>query len=337
MIAADHPDRGGGKALARLRRRRYSPPSPRDDLAALFEPGDLVVANDAATLPASLSGTHAPDRRADRSPPRRLDQTRRPDALHRGRLRRRRPPHAHRGSSASACPLTGDRLALGPLDRDRRALLGHPAPRRASLPGTADAIWAGLAHHGRPIQYAHVPEPLALWDVWTTIAAPPGRLRGALGRLRARLANARRMALARRRLRHPHPRRRNFLHRRRGARRRAALRRALPHPAGDRRPRSLARGRAAEKSSRSARPSSARSKPRRSGRKGRTPATASRTGRIGPDTEIAIVDAILSGVHQAGESHFELLRAFADDATLDAMRRSSKHTAIARTSSAIPS
>ena len=30
-----------------------------------------------------------------------------------------------------------------------------------------------------------------------------------------------------------------------------------------------------------------------------------------------VVDAILTGVHQPGESHFELLRAFADDAALD--------------------
>jgi hypothetical protein len=29
------------------------------------------------------------------------------------------------------------------------------------------------------------------------------------------------------------------------------------------------------------------------------------------------VDAILTGVHQPGESHFELLRAFANDALLD--------------------
>jgi S-adenosylmethionine:tRNA ribosyltransferase-isomerase len=39
--------------------------------------------------------------------------------------------------------------------------------------GTPAAIWAGLARHGRPVQYAHVPEPLALWDVWTAIAGPP--------------------------------------------------------------------------------------------------------------------------------------------------------------------
>src|SRR5678815_4068112 len=43
------------------------------------------------------------------------------------------------------------------------------------------------------------------------------------------------------------------------------------------------------------------------------------TGRIGPKTKPRIVDAILTGVHQPGESHYELLRAFADDATLAAM------------------
>jgi S-adenosylmethionine:tRNA ribosyltransferase-isomerase len=39
--------------------------------------------------------------------------------------------------------------------------------------GRRNAIWAGLASHGKPIQYAYVPAPLALWDVWTPIAGPP--------------------------------------------------------------------------------------------------------------------------------------------------------------------
>jgi hypothetical protein len=37
---------------------------PRTALASLFDPGDLVVANDAATLPASLRGTHRPSSEA---------------------------------------------------------------------------------------------------------------------------------------------------------------------------------------------------------------------------------------------------------------------------------
>ncbi|MER9470705.1 S-adenosylmethionine:tRNA ribosyltransferase-isomerase, partial [Mesorhizobium sp. M0482] len=40
------------------------------------------------------------------------------------------------------------------------------------------------------------------------------------------------------------------------------------------------------------------------------------TGRIARGTRLRVVDAILTGVHQPGESHFELLRAFADDALL---------------------
>ena len=37
---------------------------PRTRLAYHFSPGDLVVANDAATLPASLDGIHEPTGRA---------------------------------------------------------------------------------------------------------------------------------------------------------------------------------------------------------------------------------------------------------------------------------
>ena len=40
-------------------------------------------------------------------------------------------------------------------------------------------------------------------------------------------------------------------------------------------------------------------------------------GRIGPDTHIGVVDAVLTGVHAPGESHFQLLRAFTDDTALD--------------------
>ncbi len=43
------------------------------------------------------------------------------------------------------------------------------------------------------------------------------------------------------------------------------------------------------------------------------------TQRIGPHTLLRVVDAIVSGVHVPGESHYELLRAFADDAALKEM------------------
>ena len=40
------------------------------------------------------------------------------------------------------------------------------------------------------------------------------------------------------------------------------------------------------------------------------------TQRIGAETGLRVVDAILSGIHEPGTSHYELLRAFTDDATL---------------------
>jgi S-adenosylmethionine:tRNA ribosyltransferase-isomerase len=42
------------------------------------------------------------------------------------------------------------------------------------------------------------------------------------------------------------------------------------------------------------------------------------TNRIGRDTPLRVVDAILSGVHEVGTSHFELLRAFAPDDIIQA-------------------
>ena len=45
------------------------------------------------------------------------------------------------------------------------------------------------------------------------------------------------------------------------------------------------------------------------------------TGRIGPGTWLRVADAIVSGTHEAGTSHYELLRAFQDDTTLSAMAR----------------
>lgn len=40
------------------------------------------------------------------------------------------------------------------------------------------------------------------------------------------------------------------------------------------------------------------------------------TERIGPASCLQVVDAILSGTHEPGTSHYELLRAFTSDATL---------------------
>jgi S-adenosylmethionine:tRNA ribosyltransferase-isomerase len=43
------------------------------------------------------------------------------------------------------------------------------------------------------------------------------------------------------------------------------------------------------------------------------------TQRIGPQTSLRVVDAIVSGVHEPGSSHYELLRAFQTDDVLKEM------------------
>jgi S-adenosylmethionine:tRNA ribosyltransferase-isomerase len=149
--------------------------APRTALPYLLRAGDLLVANDAATLPASLQGLHLPSgetievRLAGRRSLA-VDEVHDFTAVlfgegdHRTRTEDRPPPPPLRA---------GDRLALGPLRAQVRRLLGHPRLVALRFEGTPDAIWAGLARHGRPVQYAHVPQPLALWDVWTSVAALP--------------------------------------------------------------------------------------------------------------------------------------------------------------------
>jgi S-adenosylmethionine:tRNA ribosyltransferase-isomerase len=156
-------------------RRRHFRHWPRSRLVDLFRPGDLVIANDAATLPASLSGIHL---RSGRVIEVRLagryslaaDGIRHSIALVFGagdfRIRtedRQQPPELK----------TGDQLALGPLRATVEGIPGHPRLVQLVFDGSPNEIWEGLARHGRPIQYSHVRTPLALWDVWTPIAGPP--------------------------------------------------------------------------------------------------------------------------------------------------------------------
>lgn len=147
----------------------------RVDLVDFLRAGDLVIANDAATLPASLSGYHAPSGGAVEV-----------------RLAGRRSlspqdvecfsavvfgagdfhtPTEHRPPPPPLA--SGDRLVLGPLRATVTRLLGHSRLVSLRFEGPPDDIWSGIARHGRPLQYAHIATPLALWDVWTVIAGSP--------------------------------------------------------------------------------------------------------------------------------------------------------------------
>jgi S-adenosylmethionine:tRNA ribosyltransferase-isomerase len=314
MIADDRSDRRAARLFV-VEADGSMRDLPRTRLATLFDPGDLVVANDAATLPASLHGTHVPSGEAieirlagwlSLPDPTRFVAIAFGSGDHRTHTEDRLPPPALS---------TGDRLRLGPLEAVVERLLDHPRLLELCFPGNRAAVLAGMAQHGRPIQYAHVPEPLALWDVWTKIAARPFAFE----------APSAGFALDWRTLQ--------------AWRRRDVGFAALTHAAGvsstgdpaldsrlpfdepyripERTAAHVARAKLSGSSiiaigTSVVRALEAAGNPDGSVRAGNGTAT----GRIARGTPLRVVDAILTGVHQAGESHFELLRAFADDALL---------------------
>ena len=319
MIAASLPQQRawGGKLLVADRTGRLHHWS-RGDVASLFQAGDLVVANDAATMPASLAGRHVrTGRRIEVRLAGResldLDRVTRFAAVlfglgdFRMRTEDRPPPPA---------VTPGDRLALGPLQATiARRLRDHPRLVELEFEGLPGAIWEGLARYGRPIQYAHVAQPLVLWDTWTAIAGPPvafeppsagfaldWRVLASMRRAGTRFATVTHAAglsstgdpLLDALLPFDEPYRipertaREIFHAHAEGRRVVAIGttvvRALEHAA--------------------ARDGIVR------------PGEGLATQRLGPSTRLRIVDAILSGTHERGSSHYELLHAFADDATL---------------------
>jgi S-adenosylmethionine:tRNA ribosyltransferase-isomerase len=287
-------------------------------LSATFRSGDLIVANDAATLPASLAGAHS--RSGGPIEIRLAGWISLGDPTRFVAIAFGAGDYRTRTEERPAPPrlLPGDRLALGPLTATIERLLDHPRLIALRFLEGREAILAGLARHGRPIQYAHVPDPLALWDVWTRIAAEPIAFEPPSAGFVldwSLLAAWRRREVGFATLTHAagisstgDP----------------ALDRLLPFDEPYRIPERTAAAiaRAKAKGGRiiavgttvvRALEAAAHAEGVVEARDGVA------SGRITRATKLRVADAILSGVHQPGESHFELLRAFADDKTLDRM------------------
>ncbi|HET6896749.1 MAG TPA: S-adenosylmethionine:tRNA ribosyltransferase-isomerase [Vicinamibacteria bacterium] len=147
------------------------------DLPSRLRAGDLLVVNDAATLPASLQA-HA----ADGAP-----------------VEVRLLGPAEEGQWVAAVLGAGnwrwrteDRPAPPTLPVGStltfRAASDEPAPLRATVVGISevsprllrltfdrqgDALWSAVYRRGRPVQYSYVRAPLALWHVQTAYASRP--------------------------------------------------------------------------------------------------------------------------------------------------------------------
>jgi S-adenosylmethionine:tRNA ribosyltransferase-isomerase len=283
------------------------------DLGAMLGAGDVLVVNDAATLPASLRATTASGgdielRLAGRS----ADESFWAAVLGEGTWR---TPTEHRPRPPLLRP--GDALRFGDdLAATVLAISEISANLvRVRFDATGAALWQKLYRHGRVVQYAHVSGELDLWHVQTPWAARPwafempsaGRplawaLMGELRRAGVRLASVTHAAGL-------------------SATGDPAIDAALPLPERYEIPeRTVATIEAA----------------RRIG--GRVVAVGTSVVRalegsfvdrgglvagsgetdvlLGPGTPRHIVDALLTGIHEPGSSHASLLGAFAPEDTL---------------------
>ena len=291
---------------------------PRSAFVDFLQPNDLVIANDAATMPASLSGVHQESgkaievRLAGRPSLDPADVSRFSAVVfgegdfHMRTEDRPLPP-----------PLqVGDVLVLGPLRATVEGTLKHPRLVCLHFEGTADEVWAGLARHGKPIQYSHLQTGLDVWDVWTRIAGAPVAFEppsagfvldwhvvSAIREHNASFATITHAAGI-------------------SSTGDEELDRLLPFDEPYNIPEATVRAIARARQQggriiavgttvvRALEDAAAEDGQLRSG-------AGMAKGKIGPATRLRVVDAILSGTHEPGTSHYELLRAFLADSTLE--------------------
>src|SRR5690606_30985693 len=139
-----------------------------EELPEQLAPGDLLVVNDAFTWPASLEARTADGRRVEIRLAGDVDGARTFLAITLGDGDHTVPTEA-RGAPPALAP--GDVLALAGGGGEVTVVAVDPAEPtlvtiRFEAPSRRD-VAARILRAGRPVQYAHVAEPLALWDVQT--------------------------------------------------------------------------------------------------------------------------------------------------------------------------
>jgi len=170
--AASAPRARGERRLLLLDRATGSVGDAQlDELPTLVRPGDLFVVNDAATLPASLPARAPSGAPMEVRLVRARDDGRRWQAVALGagdwRTPTERRPAPERLEAGARIEIAGLPATVTALSRTSVRLF------ELRFENEADEVWAAIYRRGRPIQYAHVPEPLALWSVQTAYAARP--------------------------------------------------------------------------------------------------------------------------------------------------------------------
>jgi S-adenosylmethionine:tRNA ribosyltransferase-isomerase len=216
----------------------------------------------------------------------------------------------------------GSEIAFGPGLAARVTSVSPVSPRLVTLRFSAagSTLWSAFYRLGRPVQYSYLRAPLALWDVQTFFAGRPWAFEPASAGL---ALSARVMD---------------------GLRDAGVVIASVTHAAGLSSTGDPAIDAALPLRERYDVPAAtadavhaARAGGRRviaigttvvralEGATAETGALRARTGwtdiRIGPAQRPRVVDALLTGLHQQGETHFELLRAFVADGALEAALR----------------
>ena len=293
-------------ALGTVRDRRMA------ELPELLKPGDVLVVNDAATLPASLPtrvfGAGAEIRLLeDLGDGQWMAVLFGPGDWRTRTESRSAPPLVREGQSVVVAGLDATVIRVSPISPRLVQLEFHTG---------ADAFWNAVYRHGRPVQYAHVAAELPLWHVQTSYAGRPWAVE---------------MPSAGR------PLRWSLLLQ---LRRQGVFVVSVTHAAGLSSTGDAALDGALPLSEHfeiSQATSEAISQAKASGGRvvavgttvvralegsfaqyGRLHASAGRTDlRIGPRFRPRLVDGLLTGIHQAGTSHFELTQAFASAGLLE--------------------
>jgi S-adenosylmethionine:tRNA ribosyltransferase-isomerase len=140
---------------------------PFGELPQLLRAGDLVIVNDAATLPASLAGTTAMGAVIEL----RLSAPIAGCRIH-GVVFGAGDYHMRTEDRPAPPPIAvGDRLQFGGIATIVEAVAGRRVVLAAQL--ADDELWRALYASGKPVQYAHRSEPLPLYAVQTAYAARP--------------------------------------------------------------------------------------------------------------------------------------------------------------------
>lgn len=295
------------------------------ELPRYLAPGDLLVVNDAATLPAALrghvTGRDPPERGA---PPGTFVEIRLTGALDPrrwGAIVLGAGDHGQRTEDRGPLPLLaqGHRFAFGPLKARVTDVDAASGGRVLTLTFDAnpDDLWPALYRAGIPIQYAHVGPTLALWDVQTAYGSRPwaveapsagfaldGETLVALRRRGVEIATVTHAAGlsstgdAALDVRLPLPERRH-----------------VPPPTAAAVAQALAGGH---------RVVAVGTSVVRALEGGPLPGDDVTDFRVGPGTQRRVVSGLVTGLHDEGTSHFQLLEAFADPALL---RRAYAHAA----------